>query len=539
MYFILNNKKSIIKYIKKRELKSLLLIAAILACLIVYIPKMNIYENIKTALNHYNVNSVSDLLSIEQVDHIIFSNRLTYLNDMNITYQNSSSLEKLLGISDINKYKNVEIDIFDIFYSIGIIGFSFYLIFLLYSLKQAKLKPVYKLSIILIFVISCLSGHVLLSPMVTSYIALLFLISKNNEVNNKNILLVSNMYPDNNHPHYGIFVKNVYEILKENDYKIDIVVMHKKNSKLNKVIAYLKFYLKSFWLSLWNNYEYIYVHFISHSTLGVILPVITSKNTKLVLNAHGNDLVKDEDKEIKNEKRSRFYLQYAAFIIAPSNYFKDVLIKKYGISKNKIVVYPSGGVDLNVFKKNNKIKKKENCYGYVSRIEKDKGYDTFILAINELKKQKKLTDKKFLIVGSGSEENILHDLIKKYKLSRYIKVMPLVSQEELVKIYNEITALIYPTRRKSESLGLTGLEAMACETLVIGSNKYGPSSYLVDNENSITFNPEDYHELALKIEEVSKMKKTAKNKLIKKAKETSILYSSENTKDIILNVFKN
>ena len=57
---------------------------------------------------------------------------------------------------------------------------------------------------------------------------------------------------------------------------------------------------------MFNNYDYIYVHYISHSAFGAILPKITSKNTKLVLNAHGNDV--------------------AYKVIVPSNYFKKVLM---------------------------------------------------------------------------------------------------------------------------------------------------------------------------------------------------------------------
>ena len=92
---------------------------------------------------------------------------------------------------------------------------------------------------------------------------------------------------------------------------------------------------------------------------------------------------------------------------------------------------------------------------------------------------------------------------------------------------------------QSESLGLTGLEAMACETLVIGSNKYGPSDYLIYNENSFTFNPTDYKRLAEKMIDVLELNSNTKNKLVKNGQKKSEEYSFSNTKDIILNVFKN
>ena len=114
----------------------------------------------------------------------------------------------------------------------------------------------------------------------------------------------------------------------------------------------------------------------------------------------------------------------------------------------------------------------------------------------------------------------------------------MVSQEELVYVYNSLEAFVYPTRMASESLGLVGLEAMACETLVIGPTKYGPSDYLISNENSLTFSATDFEELSEKIKEVFQMKATTKKKLIKKALETSQEYSTEKTKNILLKVLK-
>ena len=298
--------------------------------------------------------------------------------------------------------------------------------------------------------------------------------------------------------------------------------------------------------AVFNNYDYIYVHFVSHTPVGVFLPAITSKNTKLVLNVHGNDLVADKDVDKGYLKLTRIFLKGANIVISPSKYFEKVLRKEYHIPKEKIVVYPSGGVNVDKFKKINKktalknvgLESKFTYFGYVARIEKDKGYDIYVKAIHEFIKNKKTKDVRFLLVGSGNEEEKLNGLIKKYKLEKIIVRKPLMSQEELVNIYNAVLAFVYPTRMKSESLGLTGLEAMACETLVIGSNKYGPSDYLIDNENSLTFNPTNYKELAEKLSIAFEMKIKERNKLIKNARKKSEEYSSETTKEILFEMFK-
>ena len=49
----------------------------------------------------------------------------------------------------------------------------------------------------------------------------------------KKILLVSNMYPSKKYPHYGVFVKNIYESLQK-DFLIDKIVCFKQVSKVYK-----------------------------------------------------------------------------------------------------------------------------------------------------------------------------------------------------------------------------------------------------------------------------------------------------------------
>ena len=151
-----------------------------------------------------------------------------------------------------------------------------------------------------------------------------------------------------------------------------------------------------------------------------------------------------------------------------------------------------------------------------------------------------IADFNYIITDSEIDALALeNNLIKKYKLEKSIIRKPLVDQQELVYIYNSVEALVYPTRRKSESLGLTGLEAMACETLVIGSNMYGPSDYLKNDENSLTFNPLDDLEVADKIIEALNMSEKEKNKLTNKGRKTALSYSLENTKALFLSIFKN
>ncbi len=530
---------------KKSKVIHIILLILLIIISIMILPKTSMYKNLNEAIKFYEINEVKDVFTLENIDNIVFSKRLSYASKVNDIYVKGDFKVILYGIGLSAFPMVIELDIFDIFYSIGLFGSIVYVV-LLIDIKQ-KLKSEYKLSLILFILLSLTSGHVLLEPMVSIYIALLFALSKNKkELNKKRILLVSNMYPNNKYKFYGSFVKNTENILLNNNFIVDKSVKYKETRKLGKLISYIALYTKTFLKLLFNNYDYVYVHFSSHSCVGTIIPLKTTKDLKLVINVHGNDIVKDYDFEEKNEKRSRKYLKYAYKIIAPSNYYKDVLIDKYDIDEEKIVVYPSGGVNTDKFKKMDikQAKKEANLseeyeyIGYISRIEKNKGYDVFLRMIRELEIRNEIGNKRFLIIGTGDEEEKMLKLIKELDITKYLEIRNMVSQDELVSIYNSLEIFVFPTYRESESLGLVGLEAMACETFLIASNNYGPTDYVVDNKNGFMFNPKDEKDLADKILGYYKLNNEQKKKIFKKERETAIRYDSKNTEGILINTFK-
>ncbi len=142
----------------------------------IWLPKSSLYNNIKTQLEFYKVNNIKDLFTLENINNILYSNRLEFLNNIHKEYKGLSTKEKLFGLgrTRIMEKKDIEIDILDIFYSIGLIGFIIYTIFFIFVLKTVEIKGVYQFTFILLCVISLFTGHVLISPMTTTYLASIF-----------------------------------------------------------------------------------------------------------------------------------------------------------------------------------------------------------------------------------------------------------------------------------------------------------------------------------------------------------------------------
>ena len=355
------------------------------------------------------------------------------------------------------------------------------------------------------------------------------------------ILLISNMYPSKKEKHYGVFVKNTLELLRNNNYIVDKVIMYKHNNKIIKLLCYMIFHLKVIIKGLFFHYDYLYIHFVSHSSIGAVIVKKIKKNVKLIYNCHGNDVIKDLEEEKNNVIRSHKYMKYADKVVVPSVYFKKEIMKEYNLLEDKIFVYPSGGVNTSLFvkKDKNECKKKlgldinYNYIGIVSRIEKNKGWDIFLKAIKKLNN----SNYKYLIVGNGIEFDKMIDEIKKLDIVSLVEVRNLVNQNDLVNVYNALDVFVLPSYRR-ESLGLVGLEAMSCETFTITSDSYGPTDYMIDNKNGFTFKTKDYNDLALKINKYFKLDVIEKNKILKEGRNTALKYDIEKTKNMILEVFK-
>ena len=536
----------LIRYIKysrifkvdKWQKRNIAISVFIIAILVGLFPVMKITHTFKE-------NKINNFKKV--VEYTEYRNKTDALVKVNNKFTKGKIENYIYGIGkyNINKLGNINVDVFDIFYGIGFFGIIVYILFVLYNTRYNNLRDKYNFSFIISLLLSFVGG-VLINPSISIYISLLYLLSKNSlTLDKQKILLVSNTYPSKKYKQYGSFIVKTEEVLKDHGFIVDRVVITKQDNILFKIIAYIRMNLLVILKGIFNNYDYIYAHYISHTGFAPVFIKKTSANIKIVFNAHGNDVVSDDDNN-KNIKKSMKYLKYAYKVVVPSEYYKDIMINDYKIKENKIFVYPSGGVDTEFFKKIDKkeakkkakLSSKYNYIGYVSKLEKNKGYDVFLKAIYILKEKKELKNYKYLVVGSGDEENKFIDMVKSLDLEDYLEIRNLVSQEELINIYNSLDVFVFPTYRKSESLGLVGLEAMACEVLVTTSNKYGPTSYLVDNKNGVFFEKENSEDLANKILKLLNLNQEETKKMKSRARETAIKYDSFKTRNIILDVFK-
>jgi glycosyltransferase involved in cell wall biosynthesis len=97
-----------------------------------------------------------------------------------------------------------------------------------------------------------------------------------------------------------------------------------------------------------------------------------------------------------------------------------------------------------------------------------------------------------ITAGQGFTETPYDDLIARYGLEGRVRRLGLVPSQDMVALYNEAEAFVFPSRY--EGFGIPPLEAMACGCPVICS--HATSLAEVVGDAALTFGPDDVATLA-------------------------------------------
>ena len=344
----------------------------------------------------------------------------------------------------------------------------------------------------------------------------------------KKILLLTNMYPSKEYPHYGVFVKNCEDMLKQEGYSVQPVIITYQTNRWRKVGQYIRFTVQAILKALWERNDYIYAHYASHMMPIVMLLRFLGVKTPIVVNVHGNDIVPTRPAEEKNPARSQKTLEKADLIIAPSVYFKEVLMTQYGVEEYKIRVFSSGGVNSKLFfAKDGEYSRRKIgmdqdliILGFVGRIEPLKGWDIFLKAVKRLNgKNKKI---RYLLIGEGTQEKECKRRIQQLKLEDKGWCYPLQAQTQLADFFSVMD--VFCVSSEQESLGLVGIEAMSCGAVCVLSDIPGMQEYAKDGVNCLTFSSGDEQALAEKVQEALCLTEDKKAELKRQAQRTAREY---------------
>jgi glycosyltransferase involved in cell wall biosynthesis len=344
------------------------------------------------------------------------------------------------------------------------------------------------------------------------------------------------MYPSRKHKTFGVFVQNVEKILlNDGNDVIKAVIRGQGTSFVQKIYKYILFYLSITYNFFFVKYDLIYVHYINSSFVPLSLFSFLKKPKRLIINFHGGDLVPLSRYENFVMPLTKFVVRKSVGFVVPSEYFSELLQSYHGVSKSKICVYPSGGIDTNSFYKFSGSRAEVITIGFVSRVARGKGWDTFIKFLRILKDRG--ISFKAKIAGNGPDMPKLLSMIDFQGFGDSVEVLGEVSHKDLPGLFNSFHVFVFPTKL-SESLGLVGLEAMACGVPVIGSNIGGIKSYIIDEYNGYLFTPGDEQELFYKFEKYIALSQIERDGMEEAGIQTAIGYDSKTTSVYLTNFFR-
>lgn len=303
------------------------------------------------------------------------------------------------------------------------------------------------------------------------------------------VLILNNRYPSSSKPFVASYVKTIESLLAENHEVEHLVFQRNSSSKWGQILDLALYRLK---VSLSKQFIHSEVIFANHFNLyWDSLKGRISNNHKLIIHWHGSELF--GSKRFRNfeswQSDSRFI---SASHIVPSEYFKKEVLKEFPDLKS-VSVIPSGGIDIDAFQpKRSSNSSGEIVVGFAGHLNEAKGADYLLHLAKQKSELEELLGKKlsFKAIRYGvKDETILGDLNE-----AGVKVLPPISKQMMPEFYQSLDVLIFPTRRKSESLGLVPLEAMACGVPVVCPDAFACPEYCVSGSSGELYEPESFEQ---------------------------------------------
>lgn len=470
--------------------------------------------------------------SLKRIVAVALSGRDVFLfNTLNI-YNDVSLVDKTLGIGFVNRdsinnediEKLIEMDLLDILFHYGIIGFIIYfgpLIYIIYRTIKSIIKSKFQLSFFkltniyvigIMTLISLIAGHVYSAPAVSIYIAFSVAMldsaltkgemplkkSKNNKIT---ILAL--------HLGYGGVEQYLSSLCKmlENDYEISIISTYKVlekpafyfsdkinityliNDKPNKeefkaavksknIFAIFKEGLKAIKLLYLKRTRNINAIRNIYSDY-----IITTRSfhNKLVSYYAYHDIIKIAT-EHNYHNNSQKYIRRLTnsiknfdYLVVVSNSLKEFYQDKIG--KTKCIYIPN--VIDNLPKNTSNLK--HNNLINIGRLEQEKDQSVLIDIFKEVKKEVK--DAKLYIIGDGSLKEKLNNKIKEYNLEDSVFLTGFLSKKEMEKYL--LDSKIFVMTSITESFGIVLIEAMSYKIPCIAFDTADGARNLLNNKNGI------------------------------------------------------
>ncbi len=246
-----------------------------------------------------------------------------------------------------------------------------------------------------------------------------------------------------------------------------------------------------------NNLDIMHVHYaIPHAASAFLTKKILGRNSgfKFITTLHGTDIT-----VVGNHhsfyKLTKFCIENSDAISCVSDYLKNLTEKTFKIDKKIDVIY--NFVDTRVYKKDYSskentgiVKKDETGIIHISNFRPVKNIKNVIGIFNRISREVK---SKLLLVGEGPDTSVAKEIARNLDIEE--KIVFLGRKDNVIPFLNSCDLYLLPS--KSESFGVSALEALSCGLPVIGTNVGGLNEVVAHGLCGFLYSPDDVEKMSV------------------------------------------
>ncbi len=254
----------------------------------------------------------------------------------------------------------------------------------------------------------------------------------------------------------------------------------------------------------------------SYGMLGRFLP--SNSEVPRVVSVWGSDVLVFPDKSFLHRGFLGWILKGYDVIQSTSKAMVDKLSLLYPWFSNKEIFVLPFGIDVDLYKQNRAfdanlflkicfdeedwVKRRKQFFivGILKSLEKVYGIDVLLKAAALLIKENKIRNLLVCVGGEGSQKEGLKTMATELGIDKNVRFIGWVDPTLIPGFYSMVDVAVFPSRM--ESFGVSALEAMACGKPVIVSRVPGLLEIVPEGEAGLSFEVDDYRDLAQKIYEL-------------------------------------
>lgn len=300
------------------------------------------------------------------------------------------------------------------------------------------------------------------------------------------VLVLNNRYPSSKKPFVASYVKTIESLISRNHETDRLVLQRNSNSKWGQILDLILYRLKIGTSSKFGKADVVLVNHFNLYWKSLISKLKPKQH--LVIHWHGSELF--GSKKFRNFEvwASNKWFVNASHIV-PSEYFKKEVLNVFP-NLGSVYVVPSGGIDTEVFFPKEKEIGGELTLGFAGHLNQEKGADFLLKLAKEKETLEKVVGRKviFKALRYGVKDEVLLQQLEEAG----VQLVNPIPKPQMPGFYMALDVLLFPTRRKSESLGLVPLEAMACGVPVVCPDAFACPEYCIPHKSGELYHPEDF-----------------------------------------------